>query len=205
MITQYRHYIKRLIIISIAWLAHASAIQGAQLPFVNLDLNLAAFSDQLTQHTVQQSFQDSRGALWLVAQEGLNKYTGHELETYQYSATNPDSLPLNAITRITEDKDGQIWMSTRGAGLVFYNSMTNSFKEFYADPNDKNTPYSNDILTIFCDSAGIIWLAYVNGFSRFNPKDGAFHHFVALTASRIQETSAASPKHPMGLSGQRLS
>ena len=179
MITQYRHYIKRLIIISIAWLAHASAIQGAQLPFVNLDLNLAAFSDQLTQHTVQQSFQDSRGALWLVAQEGLNKYTGHELETYQYSATNPNSLPLNNITRITEDNDGQIWMSTRGAGLVFYNSMTNSFKEFYADPNDKNTPYSNDILTIFCDSAGIIWLGYSNGFSRFNPTERSFHHYIS--------------------------
>jgi ligand-binding sensor domain-containing protein len=177
--TRYRHYIKRLIVISIVWLAHASGIQAAELPFVNLDLNHAAFSDQLTQHTVQQSFQDSRGALWLVAQEGLNKYTGHELETYQYSATNPDSLPLNNITRITEDNDGQIWMSTRGAGLVFYNSMTNSFKKFYADPNDKNTPYSNDILTLFCDSSGMIWLGYSNGFSRFNPKDQSFHHYIS--------------------------
>ena len=164
---------------SVVWLAYASRLHGAEVPFVNLDLNLAAFSDQLTQHTVQQSFQDSRGALWLVAQEGLNKYTGHELETYQYSATNPDSLPLNNITRITEDNDGQIWMSTRGAGLVFYNSMTNSFKKFYADPNNKNTPYSNDILTIFCDSSGMIWLGYSNGFSRFNPKDHSFHHYIS--------------------------
>ncbi len=164
---------------SIAWLAHASGAQGAELPFVNLDLNHAAFSDQLTQHTAQQSFQDSRGALWIVAQEGLNKYTGHELEAYQYSATNPDSLPLNNITRITEDNDGQIWMSTRGAGLVFYNSMTNSFKKYYANPNDKNTPFSNDILTIFCDRLGMIWLGYSNGFSRFNPTDHSFHHYIS--------------------------
>ena len=165
--------------IFIIWLAHASRVHGTELPVVNLDLNLAAFSEQLTQHTVQQSFQDSRGALWLVSQEGLNKYTGHELETYQYSATNPDSLPLNAITRITEDKDGQIWMSTRGAGLVFYNSITNTFRKLYADPNNKNTPYSNDIFTIFCDSSGMIWLGYSNGFSHFNPKDQSFHHYIA--------------------------
>ena len=177
--TRYRHCINRLILVSIAWLAHASGAQGAELPFVNLDLNHAAFSDQLTQHTVQQSFQDSRGALWIVAQEGLNKYTGHELETYQYSAANPDSLPLNNITRMTEDNNGQIWMSTRGAGLVLYNSMSNSFKKFYADPNDKNTPFSNDILTIFCDSSGMIWLGYANGFSRFNPSDHSFYHYIS--------------------------
>ena len=164
---------------SIIWLTYASQIQGEELPSVTLDLNPAAFSDKLTQQSVHQSYQDSRGALWLVAQEGLNKYTGHELETYQYSAANPNSLPLNNITRITEDHDGNIWMSTLGAGLVAYDSLTNSFDKLYADPNDSNTPYSNDILNIFCDKDGLIWLAYVNGFSRFNPKDGAFHHFVA--------------------------
>ncbi len=118
-------------VMSFVWLDNASGLQSAELRLVNLDLNLAAFSDQLTQHTVQQSFQDSRGALWLVAQEGLNKYTGHELETYQYSATNPDSLPLNNITRLTDDNDGQLWMSTRRAGLRYYNPMTNSIKQFY--------------------------------------------------------------------------
>ena len=164
---------------SIIWFAYASQVQGSELPFIDLNLNPAVFSDKLTQQSVQQSYQDSRGALWLVTQEGLNKYTGHELENYQFSAANPDSLPLNNITRIAEDRDGKIWMSTLGAGLISHNALTNSFEKIYADPNDKNTPYSNDILSIFSDRDGLIWLGYVNGFSRFDPKDRSFHHFVS--------------------------
>ena len=152
---------------------------GAELPLVDVNLNPAVFSDKLTQHSVRQSFQDSRGVLWFVTQEGLNKYNGHELESYRHSASNPRSLPTNFITRITEDKTGNIWLSTFGRGLVFYNSISNSFEAIDADPNNRETPYSNNIHTVFTDSMGMLWLGYSNGFSQFNPTDRSFHHYIS--------------------------
>jgi len=169
------------VLVTAALLTQIGSVHGSELGFVDINLNRPSFSDKLTQQSVSQSFQDSRGALWFVPEEGLNKYTGHELETYQYSANTPGSLPTDNITRITEDLDGQIWMSTRGAGLVFYNPISNSFEAIYADPNNRNTPYSNDIRTIFCDDAGSIWLGYLNGFSRFSPQTRSFHHYISGT------------------------
>jgi len=117
--------------------------------------------------------------LWFVTQEGLNRYNGYELQNYRYSSSDPSSLPTDNITRIIEDNEGNIWLSTRGAGLVSYNAISDSFKAIYSDPNDPNTPYSNEINTIYCASDGTIWLGYSNAFSRFNAIDHTFHHYVS--------------------------
>ncbi len=152
---------------------------GADLTFVNLNLQRSIISDKLTQQSVGQTFQDSTGAVWFVSQEGLNRYTGHELENYRYSSRDPYSLPTNIVTQIVEDNEGVLWLSTRGGGLASYNSILNGFEPIYSDPTDPNTPYSNDILTIFCDKDGMLWLGYINGFSSFDPNNRTFHHYIS--------------------------
>jgi signal transduction histidine kinase/ligand-binding sensor domain-containing protein/CheY-like chemotaxis protein len=173
-------------------LTHASS-SLSDLPRSETKINfqLAVFSDKLTQRNVGQAFQDSTGALWLVTQEGLNKYIGHELESYRFSPTNPSSLPDNNISRITEDLEGRLWLSTRESGLVLYDSISNGFEALYADPNNLNTPLSNDVRTIFCDSDGNLWLGYVDGFSQFNPQDRSFHHYRSGT-NGIEHTGVVS-------------
>ncbi|CAA0097060.1 Signal transduction histidine-protein kinase BarA [Halioglobus japonicus] len=160
-------------------LCGGTGVYGADLAFVNLDLHRSVISDELTQQSVGQVFQDSRGAVWFVSQEGLNRYTGHELENYRYSSNDPNSLPTNIVTQIAEDKNGVLWLSTLGGGLASYNSILNGFETIYADPNDHDTPYSNDILTIFCDKDGLMWLGYSNGFSSFDPNNLTFHHYIS--------------------------
>ena len=116
-----------------------------------------------------------------MTQEGLNRYNGHELENYRFSASDPESLPANLVTRITEDDQGQLWLSTVGGGLARYNSISNKFESILADPNDHNTPISNDIYTLYADTAGLLWLGYDNGFSTFDPQTHRFHHYVSGT------------------------
>ncbi len=158
----------------------ASRVHSAGLsPNAEIDFSLSPFSKNLTQQSVGQSFQDSRGVLWFVTQEGLNKYTGHNLENYRYSPTVADSLSTDTVTRIAEDLDGNLWISTIGGGLNAYNPITNGFSAIYADPNNRDSPYSNNIFTVFCDSDGILWLGYANGFSAFNPRQGTFRHYIS--------------------------
>lgn len=145
----------------------------------DIEFSVSVFSKNLTQQSVSQSFQDSRGALWFVTQEGLNRYTGHNLENYRYSLDDTRSLSSNLVTGIAEDSNGDLWMSTIGGGINLYNPIDNSFSSIGSDPNDRNSPYSNDILTIFCDFDGILWLGYVNGFSSFNPSNGQFLHYIS--------------------------
>ena len=143
----------------------------------NIDFQPSVVTQNLTQKVVTQIFQDSRGNLWFATQEGLNRYNGYELENYRYSLTNPLSLSHDATTSIVEDSGGTIWISTRGGGLNKYDPIKNGFSSLLAAGTDKNAPLSNDILTIFADRDGELWLGYDNAFSRFNPDTGSFTHY----------------------------
>jgi signal transduction histidine kinase/ligand-binding sensor domain-containing protein/CheY-like chemotaxis protein/HPt (histidine-containing phosphotransfer) domain-containing protein len=146
---------------------------------VDIDFRLEALSEKLTQKTVIQSFQDSRGILWFVTQEGLNKYNGYTLENFRYSPTNQSSLSSNEVTRITEDKTGTIWIATLGGGLNKYNSIDNTFTSLLTTSDREKSPHSNYIATIYTDSSGELWLGYNDAFSVFDTLSGTFSHYVS--------------------------
>ena len=146
---------------------------------VDIDFQLASFSKTLTQQTVTQTFQDSRGILWFVTQEGLNRYNGYELENYRYSLTDSSSLSTDRVTGIAEDSNGDLWISTLGGGLNKYDPIRNAFSARLSSTNILTSPKSNDIYTVFSDMNGIVWLGYANGFSTFDPKSNTFQHYMA--------------------------
>lgn len=167
----------RVLIVALL-LAFASKLAGEELPEAEFNLHPAPFADKLTQHTIRQSFQDSTGALWFVTQEGLNRYNGHELENFIFDANEPGSLPTNQITRIAEDGERRIWLAS-DVGLIYYQPISNTFAVLSSDPNDTQTPLSNDIRTVFSSSDGALWIGYHNGFSRYLPQSKRFHHYAS--------------------------
>ncbi|MBN7795125.1 two-component regulator propeller domain-containing protein [Parahaliea mediterranea] len=114
--------------------------------------------------------------MWFVSQEGLNRYNGHELENYRYSAANPHTLSSDNVTHITEDINGRIWVSTIGGGLNQYHPVKNTFSALTSDGSNTSV-FSNNIYTVFADKSGRIWLGYENAFSSYDPKLNQFKHF----------------------------
>lgn len=150
-----------------------------RIPYIEVSFTPSPIAGKLTQQSVRQSFQDSRGAMWFVAQEGLNRYTGKNLENYRYSSSSDNSLPSDIVTHIMEDTMGDVWISTRGGGISKYDSINNNFTSFAYDPTDDNSPLSNDVLTIFSDSDGKIWIGYENSFSVFSPTKNNYRHYLS--------------------------
>ncbi|WP_116367451.1 hybrid sensor histidine kinase/response regulator [Parahaliea mediterranea] len=144
---------------------------------VTISFHPAVFANDLTQKTVSQIFQDSTGAIWFASLEGLNRYNGHELENFRYSPGSPDSLSSDHVTGITEDKNGTIWISTVGGGLNRFDPAKNTFSAQYLDRNNPDGLLSNDVNTVFTDSAGQIWLGHANAFSSLDPQTGKFSHY----------------------------
>jgi signal transduction histidine kinase/ligand-binding sensor domain-containing protein/CheY-like chemotaxis protein/HPt (histidine-containing phosphotransfer) domain-containing protein len=163
-----------LLLIGLLPAVEASTNFGSQ---TNIDFQPSVVTQNLTQKVVTQIFQDSNGNLWFATQEGLNRYDGYELENYRYSLTNPLSLSHDATTSIVEDNEGTVWISTRGGGLNRYDPIKNGFSSLLASGPETASPLSNDVLTIFADQDGDIWLGYDNAFSCFNPRTGEFVHY----------------------------
>ena len=46
--------------------------------------HLTVEKDGLSEDTVYDVFQDSRGYMWISTDNGLNKYDGYSMESYQY-------------------------------------------------------------------------------------------------------------------------
>lgn len=156
-----------------------SANETFPSPVSEYDFYVAPFSKNLTQQTVTQTFQDSRGALWFLTKEGLNKYQGQTVENYRFLAGSELSISSNNVTEITEDADGNIWVATQGGGINRYDPTINGFQAQLADPNERNSPFSNTIYSLFADSTGLLWLGYNNSFSSFDPSIGSYRHYTS--------------------------
>ena len=79
--------------------------------------HLTVEDDGLSESTVYNIFQDSRGYIWISTDNGLNKYDGYTMKSYQYMHFDDQSISKGAPRTIFEDRIGNIWISTNAGFL----------------------------------------------------------------------------------------
>jgi diguanylate cyclase (GGDEF)-like protein len=73
----------------------------------------------LSQSSVMDILQDSRGYVWLATEEGLNRYDGLSFKVYKHDPADPASLPSSFVWDVEEDPSGDLWVATTsGLGLL---------------------------------------------------------------------------------------
>src|SRR5210317_769320 len=81
--------------------------------------------------------------------------------------TVENGLSHNEVTSIVQDKDGFIWIGTRG-GLNRYDGY--EFEIYNQIPGDSNSLVNPSIESLFVDSRGNIWIGTKSGgVSKYNP------------------------------------
>ena len=75
--------------------------------------------DGLTQCMVYAIEQDRQGFLWLGTQNGLNRYDGSHLKTYNLNQYLQEGLSSNSIFSISEDGEDKIWIGTENSIVIF--------------------------------------------------------------------------------------
>ena len=73
----------------------------------NSDLN-----EGISQLSVMDIYQDSKGYLWFATKNGLNRFNGKEYVIYRREDGNEHSLSGNSIASVTEDQEGYLWVGT---------------------------------------------------------------------------------------------
>ncbi|WP_276484851.1 hybrid sensor histidine kinase/response regulator transcription factor [Paraflavitalea pollutisoli] len=102
--------------------------------------------------------EDRAGDLW-----GGN-YTSviHIDRLHKEHRVYPIGFPVRTIH---EDRKGNFWVGTQGAGLLLLDKTTGRFKQF---TTSEGLP-SNTILRLLEDEKGYCWISTYNGLARFNP------------------------------------
>lgn len=121
--------------------------------------------DGISQSEVYAFLEDSRGFMWIGTLDGLNRYDGYSIETYnvQYNASH--SLSNNTIRCLAEDHLGRIWIGTND-GLNFYDPISETFQQ--VDLSDAENKYAiwsmciaNDLLLVGTDEG--LWRTSIGG------------------------------------------
>ncbi|MBN1180772.1 MAG: GAF domain-containing protein [Bacteroidales bacterium] len=151
----------------------------------------------LSHNSIQTMIVDNQDGLWLGTFAGGVSYTNLNssgIIKYEYSKI-PSEYYLNDknVYSLTFDHEGNIWVGTENGGLNFLNINTGKFTYFTHDPDNRNTPLSNNIKDIYVDEDGKVWFGtYKGGLSVYNPETGNFKHY------------QQSPEFPEGLSDETI-
>ncbi|MFA6400048.1 MAG: two-component regulator propeller domain-containing protein [Salinivirgaceae bacterium] len=73
------------------------------------------------------------------------------------------------VYAITEEKPGTIWIGTRGLGLYRYNTITKRVMGQYSTLSQPNAIKNDDILSLFTELNGDIWVGSSNGLFGIKP------------------------------------
>lgn len=82
----------------------------------------------LSESSIYNVFQDSRGYMWISTDNGLNKYDGYTMESYQYMHYENLSISKGAPRYIFEDNSGYIWIATNAGFINKLNVETEEFR-----------------------------------------------------------------------------
>ncbi len=114
---------------------------------------------------------------------GLQKYDYNVGRMVGYSylgdLDSPDVIHLNEwIMALYRDRNGIIYLSGPGLGLVKFNPETEAYKQFLFNPETQEGPTVDTIHAITEDAEGYIWLAtWGGGLNRFDPRWETFVEF----------------------------
>ncbi len=160
--------------ISFAILFFAILFSNVQAQEMSIRFEQITTQDGLSQSTINDILQDSRGFLWFATEDGLNRYDGYEFKVYRTDPYDPYSISSNQISSILEDKDGAIWVGTKGGGLNKFDREQDRFLRFVHDNADESSISHNYITALFQDPIGIILIGTQSGLNLLNPKTNEF-------------------------------
>lgn len=107
------------------------------------------------------ALQDNKGNIWFSSWQGAYRYDGKSFTKIEALTTGS----ISPITRIFEDKKGNLWFGGGGRGICRYDG------KYYTCFTTKDGLINNDVWSILEDRAGNLWVGTRNtGLCRYDGK-----------------------------------
>jgi len=121
--------------------------------------------------------QDIDGNMWFTTKQGLLKYNGSQISSYQNKPLNTNSVISNNLEAVYADKDGSIWVGSLGSGLDRLDPKTGVFTHFQHDPDNPGSISNDTVTTILRDKLGDLYVGTHGGLNKYNSETNQFTHF----------------------------
>ena len=108
------------------------------------DINFSQISSKngLSQNTVRAIAEDKNGFIWAGTLDGLNRYDGYNIRSYQLRTGDQHILHDHRIRNLYATRDGNLWVQTYQQEYSCYNPISDQFVHI-RDKNGKLLAHEN--------------------------------------------------------------
>ncbi|HEY2345678.1 MAG TPA: EAL domain-containing protein [Xanthomonadaceae bacterium] len=149
----------------IAAAATAAPAMPEPFPIQRLPLDGA-----LSQNSVPSMLQDRNGLMWFATQDSVNVYDGYTFRVISADPRDPNALSGVLVSRLFEDRDGQIWISGFTGWLDRFDPRTGKIRHFPRELYNGTEGTGPLVITGFYQApSGILWIGTSRGLNRYDP------------------------------------
>jgi len=122
---------------------------------------------------------DKNGNIWMGSFNGLSRSIGVNIADLKFKRITPDQEIANnldhyKVNAIHIDDENRLWVGTFDGGAKWsdLNNFENdeiSFQHITSEPSRPNSIASNEILDVFSDSTGVLWIGTSAGLNKYDP------------------------------------
>jgi ligand-binding sensor domain-containing protein/two-component sensor histidine kinase len=134
----------------------------------------------LSDNEVYQVTQDKMGFIWILTNNGLNRYDGYSFKTYDYNPHDSNSITAGFFYSLEQDPKGLLWMNSETNGIYSFNPVTGLFYNYRNVPKNKNSLADDQTTQLVVDKKGNIWIGTMSGLDKLEPATKQFTHFTCL-------------------------
>jgi signal transduction histidine kinase/DNA-binding response OmpR family regulator/streptogramin lyase len=127
-------------------------------------------NDGFTSSIIFSIVQDDDGFLWFgTGYNGIFRYDGKNLVTFQHDPNNPNSLPNDNAGNLILDSQDNLWIGSWGGGAIEFDSRSQIFTHYEYSPDALNKVSSPKVQRIFEDADNTLWFGtFSGGINRFD-------------------------------------
>jgi serine phosphatase RsbU (regulator of sigma subunit)/ligand-binding sensor domain-containing protein len=134
-----------------------------------------AFGQGLEHNRIVQTFQDSRGFLWLATDDGIARFDGIKLRFFKHEPFDAQSISDHGIEQLVEDAAGDLWILADGT-LNRFERRTESFST--VDLGRSSGGIATRALVLLADRQGRVWVGTNDqGLFRIDPSTGELKQY----------------------------
>src|SRR6185312_2560746 len=148
----------KFVLVVLSWLVLPPAAMATQLTQSPAFFQHLTTADGLPQSTINVTYRDTQGFVWIGTEDGLVRYDGHRLVRYGYRTGDAAALPGNYIKAIVEDLRHDLWVAVADGGLARWNRNSDRFTIYRHDAVDPRSLASNDVTALVFDESWRLWV-----------------------------------------------